>query len=64
MITERQIKTVILVEILADMDVPQLRMELSKRNIGWLLRNLRVRNNSHPDIDLAIATLKELRKAC
>jgi len=64
MITERQMKIAILVEILADMDVPQLRMELSKRNIGWLLRNLRVRNNSHPDIDLAIATLKELRKAC
>ncbi len=63
MITERQLIIAILVEILADMDVPQLRMELSRRNIRWLLRNLRVRNSDHPDIDLAIATLKELAKA-
>ncbi len=63
MITERQMIIAILVEILADMDVPQLRMELSRRNIRWLLRNLRVRNSDHPDIDLAIATLKELAKA-
>ena len=63
MITERQMIIAILVEILADLDVPQLRMELSRRNIRWLLRNLRVRNSDHPDIDLAIATLKELAKA-
>tara|TARA_R110000824_G_scaffold71001_3_gene181980 strand:- start:18275 stop:18466 length:192 start_codon:yes stop_codon:yes gene_type:complete len=63
MITERQMKIAILVEILADMDVPGHCMELSKRNIRWLLRNLRVRNNDHTDIELAIATLKELAKA-
>lgn len=63
MITDRQMKIVILVEILADMDVPEFRMELSRRNIRWLLRNLRARNNDHADIELAIATLKELVKA-
>ena len=64
MITDRQMKIAILVEILADMDVPQLRMELSRPNVRWLLRNLRSRNNDHADIELAITTLKELVKAC
>ena len=66
MITDRQMQVAILVEILADMDGPVLRINgacQTERNIGWLLRSLRVRNNDHPDIDLAIATLKELRKA-
>jgi hypothetical protein len=63
MITERQMKIAILVEILVNMDMPQLRMELSRGFISRALWNLRVRNNDQGDIDLAIATLKELAKA-
>jgi len=56
-------KIAILVEILVNMDMPQLRMELSRGFISRALWNLRVRNNDQGDIDLAIATLKELAKA-
>ena len=52
-----------LVEILATMDVPASRKELTPSNVRWLLRNLRVRNGQHPDINEAISGLKEVARA-
>lgn len=61
--TERMLTASTLLPILFAMDVPIERMRLSPANVRWLLRNLRVRNGEHPDIDLAIELLKKLRKA-
>jgi len=47
-----------LTEILNTMDVPLFRKELTTSNIRWLLRNLRVRNAQHPDINEVIVALK------
>ena len=45
------------------MDVPSMRlMETNESNIGWLLRNLRVNNNNHPEINETINQLRTLRK--
>ena len=52
-----------LVEILATMDIPTSRENLTTANVRWLLRNLRVRNGQHPDINEAIACLKEVARA-
>ena len=62
MITDRMLTVSTLLPILPTMDVPIERMRLNRANIRWLLRNLRVRNNEHPDIDLAIQLLKDLNK--
>ena len=62
MITDRMLTVATLLPILPTMDVPIERMRLDRTNIRWLLRNLRVRNNEHPDIDLAIQLLKDLNK--
>jgi len=52
-------------QILNTMDVPSLRKDLSKKsNLGWLLRNLRVRNGSHPSLAEAVELVKSsLREA-
>ena len=63
MITDRMLTVATLLPILSTMDVPIERMRLIPANVRWLLRNLRVRNGEHPDIDLAIELLKKLRKA-
>tara|TARA_Y100000034_G_scaffold45495_1_gene55944 strand:+ start:496 stop:690 length:195 start_codon:yes stop_codon:yes gene_type:complete len=52
-----------LLPILPTMDVPIERMRISKANVRWLLRNLRINNGEHEDIELAISLLKELRKS-
>jgi hypothetical protein len=62
MITDRMLTLATLLPILPTMDVPIERMRMSPANIRWLLRNLRVRNNEHPDTDLAIQLLKDLNK--
>ena len=50
-------------KVLDTMDVPLFRKELTTSNVRWLLRNLRIRNAQHPDIDEVIATLKEVARA-
>ena len=45
------------------MDVPLFRKELTTSNVRWLLRNLRIRNAQHPDIDEVIVALKEVARA-
>jgi len=52
-----------LVEVLTTMDVPASRKELTPSNVRWLLRNLRVRNGQHPDINETISDLKEIARA-
>ena len=52
-----------LVKALDTMEIPALRKELTTTNVRWLLRNLRVRNAQHPDINEAIAALREVARA-
>jgi len=52
-----------LLPILSTMDVPIERMRISKANARWLLRNVRINNGEHEDIELAISLLKDLRKS-
>ena len=58
-----------LVELLSEMDIPLLRKELTKSNVRWLLRNIRVNNNNHPRINEAVDMLKnvnieDIKKEC
>jgi hypothetical protein len=58
-----------LVELLSEMDIPLLRKELTRSNVRWLLRNIRVNNNNHPRIDEAVDMLKnvnieDIKKEC
>jgi len=47
--------------LLETMEIPDMRRDLSsKSNLRWLLRNLRVNNGSHPQIDEAMAEIKAL----
>ena len=61
--TERAVKIATVIEILATMNVPEFRIFLSRANIRWMLRNLRVQHNDHPDIDRLMLLLKELHKS-
>ena len=46
-------------EILSTMDIPSLRKHTDNdSNLRWLLRNIRINNNNHPDIDEAVTLLK------
>lgn len=47
-----------LFEFLNEVDIPQQR----RGDFRWLLRNLAIRNSKHPDIDRALAALKQLVK--
>ncbi len=49
-------------QILETMDVPDRRKLLNRANIGWLQRNIRVRNADHPDLDELLTILRRLRK--
>lgn len=53
-----------LINVLNEMDLPAMRRELSVRNIRWLLRNVRVRNNNHPRIAEVFEELKRLLLSC
>lgn len=52
------------VELLNDMDIPDMRREINKRNLMWLMRNIRVRNGKHPRIKEALEEIKRLIRAC
>ena len=49
-------------QILETMDVPDRRKLLNRANIGWLQRNIRVRNADHADLDELLTILRRLRK--
>ena len=44
--------------ILNTMDIPPVR----KNDMGWLMRNIQIRNNEHPDIDRALTLIKAINK--
>lgn len=47
-------------EILSTMDIPSLRKNTDNdNNLRWLLRNIRINNSNHPDIDEAVALIKK-----
>lgn len=45
-------------DILNTMDIPHFR----KKDIGWLMRNIQINNNEHPDIDRALSLIKDISK--
>jgi hypothetical protein len=48
-------------DILNEMDIPEFRLDISKKaNVRWLTRNLAVRNISHSGFKNTIKKLKEL----
>ena len=48
-----------LTRVLRTMDVPERRRILSNANIRWLLRNLRINNADHPDLEEVIELLRD-----
>ena len=48
-----------LTRVLRTMDVPERRRILSNANIRWLLRNLRINNAEHPDLEEVIELLRD-----
>lgn len=52
-------------QILATMDIPENRREINFGNLSWMIRNLAIRNGSHPDFgearDLVRKLFKEMR---
>lgn len=46
--------------ILLSMDIPEMRRKITNSNVRWLLRNLRVSNGDHEDIELAISLSKQI----
>jgi len=49
-------------QILETMDVPDRRKLLNRANIGWLQRNIRIRNADHQNLDELLTILRRLRK--
>lgn len=52
----------LLTEILKDMDVPEMRRELTKANLRWLGRNLSARNGKHINYPQARKLIVQLLK--
>lgn len=44
--------------ILNTMDIPPFR----KNDMGWLMRNIKIRNDNHPQINEAIQLIKNINK--
>ncbi len=43
--------------LLAEMDIPRARLDLTPRNLSWLNRNLAANNKDHPMFDTARTVL-------
>jgi hypothetical protein len=46
-----------LLEILATMEIPQMRLE--RRDWKWMMRNIGVRNSQHPNFKETVKLLRE-----
>jgi hypothetical protein len=46
-----------LLEILATMEIPQMRLE--RRDWRWMMRNIGVRNSEHPNLKETVKLLRE-----
>ena len=50
-------------EILATMDIPQMRSDITQtQNLRWLQRNLQVRNGAHPNTGEALLIIRDILK--
>jgi len=50
-------------EIMAEMDVPNMRRDLNKfSNLSWLKRNLLVLNGNHPQVSEALVHIRVLMR--
>ena len=49
-------------EILASMDIPASRLDMTRANVSWLLRNIQVRNGQHAHCALAMHHLNNERR--
>jgi hypothetical protein len=47
-------------QLLKGMVVPEIRRVITPPNVRWLLRNLKIRNGDHDDIEQAVELLKAL----
>ena len=51
--------------VLLEMDIPDMRRDLSRAsNLRWLLRNIRVRNGNHPRVVEVLDKLRVLLRVC
>ena len=46
-----------LLEILATMEVPQMRLD--RRDWKWMMRNIAINNREHPELKEAVKLLRE-----
>ena len=47
-----------------DMDVPQMRRDISKvQNVVWLIRNLGINNRTHPKFNETMSMLQNICRA-
>ena len=46
-----------LLEILATMEVPQMRLD--RRDWKWMMRNISIQNREHPELKEAVKLLRE-----
>lgn len=46
-----------LLEILATMEIPEMRMD--RRDWKWMMRNISINNQDHPDLKEAVQLLRE-----
>ena len=49
--------------ILEQMEVPEMRRELTKRNLMWLNRNIAANNSEHPLFETARELLTQILRA-
>jgi hypothetical protein len=52
-------KRIMLDTLLMNMDVPEMR----RNDLGWLTRNLAIRNSDHPAFELAESLIKSLHRS-
>lgn len=46
-------------EILNTMDISEVRKDLNASNLRWLIRNIGIKNNNHPDLKECIKLIKK-----
>ena len=46
-----------LLEILATMEIPQMRLD--RRDWKWMMRNISIKNREHPELKEAVKLLRE-----
>ena len=55
-----------LAELLKDFDIPEFRREINQWNVGWMIRNIAIRNRDNPNFKevwrLIITVYKEFLK--